>query len=91
MAAGGVRIGVPLLVAHSDASGHPKLPRRRELANRDCVLGVEDMKRLAPLLSPDVETLEVPGGRHDLALSERPARELYTREVTAWVARTLGL
>lgn len=91
MAAGGVRIGVPLLVAHSDASGHPKLPRRRELANRDCVLGVEDMKRLAPLLSPDVEMLEVPGGRHDLALSERPARELYTREVTAWVARTLGL
>lgn len=91
VAAGGVRIGVPLLVAHSDASGHPKLPRRRELANRDCVLGVEDMKRLAPLLSPDVEMLEVPGGRHDLALSERPARELYTREVTAWVARTLGL
>ena len=85
MAAGGVRIDAPLLVAHSDASGHPKLPRRRELANRDCVLGVEDMKRLAPLLSPDVETLEVPG------LSERPARELYTREVTAWVARTLGL
>ncbi|MDO4888632.1 MAG: alpha/beta fold hydrolase [Actinomycetaceae bacterium] len=91
VAAGKVRVGVPLLIAHSDASGRAKLPRAKDLASRDCVLGVEDMKRLGPALSDDVEFLEVPGGRHDLALSRQPARDLYTRGVTDWVGRTLGL
>ena len=57
---------------------------------RDSVLGVEDMKRLAPLLSEHVDMLEIPGGRHDLALSAKPAREAYTRGVVAWVKKTLG-
>ena len=49
------------------------------------------MKRLAPALSERVEMLEIPGGRHDLALSAKPAREAYTRGVVDWVRKTLGL
>ena len=86
-----MKIDVPLLVAHSDASSRrPRFPSREDLAIRDSVLGVEDMKRLAPLLSEHVDMLEIPGGRHDLALSAKPAREAYTRGVVAWVKKTLG-
>lgn len=91
IAAGEVKIDVPLLVAHSDASSRrPRFPSREDLAIRDSVLGVEDMKRLAPLLSEHVDMLEILGGRHDLALSAKPAREAYTRGVVAWVKKTLG-
>ena len=92
IAAGDVKIDVPLLVAHSDASSRrPRFPSRDDVAVRDAVLGVEDMKRLAPVLSERVEMLEIPGGRHDLALSAKPAREAYTRGVVDWVRKTLGL
>ena len=92
IAAGDVKIDVPLLVAHSDASSRrPRFPSRDDVAVRDAVLGVEDMKRLAPALSERVEMLEIPGGRHDLALSAKPAREAYTRGVVDWVRKSLGL
>ncbi|MCF2707059.1 alpha/beta hydrolase [Arcanobacterium haemolyticum] len=90
IARGEVRISQPLLVAHSDRSGNFLRPSAEDLASSDVVLNVEDMKRLSRVLSPDVEFLEIPGGRHDLALSQRPARELYGRETVAWAVRKLA-
>ena len=80
----GLNIEVPMLVAHSDKSGSFKKPTPAELAATDVVLGVEDMKRIGPTLGSRVDLLEVPGGVHDLALSARPARDLYTRESIKW-------
>lgn len=91
IASGDVHFTTPLLVAHSDSSGHSKWPSAKELESSDVILGVEDMVRLAPLLNPDVKLVEIPNGRHDLALSQREARNLYTREVVSWVKATLNL
>ncbi|MFT0847663.1 alpha/beta fold hydrolase [Actinomycetaceae bacterium L2_0104] len=91
VASGGVRIREPLLLAHSKRSGSFRHPTAEQLLSTDCVLNVEDMKRLALVLSPDATLLEIPGGRHDLALSERHARDVYTRESISWAVRKLGL
>ena len=91
VASGQVRIREPLLVAHSTCSGSFTKPTAEQLAATDCILDVEDIKRLAPRLNPDVTLLEVPGGRHDLTLSELPARTAYTRESIAWAVARLGL
>ncbi|MDP9806278.1 alpha-beta hydrolase superfamily lysophospholipase [Trueperella bonasi] len=40
--------------------------------------------RLAPNLGSNVTTLEISGGRHDLALSQKAARDFYARESIAW-------
>lgn len=86
VAAGKVRVREPLLVAHSDHSGNFKDPSPSELASSDCILNVEDMKRLAFKLSPDAGLLEISGGIHDLALSPRPARDFYTRDTIEWAS-----
>ncbi len=91
IARGKVRIHEPLLVAHSKQSGSFKHPTTEQLLSADCVLDVEDMKRLARILSPEATLLEIPGGRHDLALSERPARDIYTKESITWAVQQLGL
>lgn len=91
IARGGVKISVPLLIAHSDRSGNFTHPSAEDLATSDCVLNVADMKTLGPILSESVEFLEVPGGRHDLALSEPAARTQYTRESVAWGVKQVGM
>ena len=89
IAAGKVHVNEPLLVAHSDRSGNFKNPSPEDLASSDCVLNVEDMKRLAPRLSPTAQLLEISGGLHDLALSPRPARDFYTRDTIEWALGNL--
>ena len=90
IAAGNARTSVPLLLLHSDASGNSRKPSEEDLACRDSILGIDDMRRLVPLLNPEASVIEIPGGRHDLALSQRKARELYTTSVIAWVRGQLG-
>ncbi len=91
IARGGVKIHEPLLVAHSQDSGDSKKPTPEHLLSTDVVLNVEDMKRLARVLNPEATLLAIPGGRHDLALSERQARDIYTRETITWAVKQLGL
>lgn len=91
IARGEVKIDVPLLIAHSDAAGDSRHPSPQELASTDCVLNPADMLRLGPVLNPDVQFLEVPGGRHDLALSRAEARKAYTEGTINWALATLGL
>ncbi|WP_239519517.1 alpha/beta hydrolase [Arcanobacterium phocisimile] len=90
MVAQGLNIKEPVLLAHSDQSGSVMHPTAAELAHTDVVLDVADMKRLAPTLGRNVETVEIIGGRHDLSLSEKPARNRYTRETIRWALRQLG-
>ncbi len=88
---GSVKIQEPLLVAHAKESGNSKKPAPEQLLSTDVVLNIKDMKRLAKVLNADATLLEVPGGRHDLALSERQARDIYTRETIAWAVKQLEL
>ncbi|WP_255315456.1 alpha/beta hydrolase [Trueperella pecoris] len=82
--AAGLDLEVPVLVAHSSASGSFRKPSAAELAQTDVVLNVDDMVRLAPRLGRNVDMLTVPGGRHDLALSQASAREFYTERSISW-------
>ena len=78
-------------MAHAKESGNSKKPAPEQLLSTDVVLNIKDMKRLAKVLNADATLLEVPGGRHDLALSERQARDIYTRETIAWAVKQLEL
>lgn len=89
IANGTIAIHEPVLVAHSDHSGNSKHPSPAELTSSDCVLNVEDMKRLALRLSPHAQLLEISGSIHDLALSPRPARDFYTRDTIEWALGSL--
>jgi len=80
----GLDILAPVLMCTSDASGHPTRPTAAQLAGTDVVLGVADMHRAAPRLGADVQVLQVSGGRHDLALSDEPARNFYTENILDW-------
>nr|WP_275588480.1 alpha/beta hydrolase [Microlunatus panaciterrae] len=85
----GLHIGVPVLVCTSSRSGHPVHPTPNELMSTDCVLNVEHMTSLAPRLGNDVTVRRIPGGRHDLALSDQPARAEYEHVVFDWLSRRL--
>lgn len=85
----GLSIDVPVLVLACDASG-PDDRWHDGLLTTDSVLDPADMRRLAPRLGPDVTSVEVAGGAHDLALSPLPARTRYLDEVTGWLDTTLA-
>lgn len=68
------RIGVPVLVMHSDksATGDTWTP---EFQKADGVLNVEHMHKLAPKLGHDVTECVVPDALHDIFLSRRDVRD----------------
>lgn len=85
----GLHIGIPVLVCTSARSGHPQHPTPADLMSADCVLDVTQMSARAPDLGNDVTLQRVPGGRHDLALSDQPARDQYERIIFEWLGRRL--
>ncbi|MFD2841338.1 alpha/beta hydrolase [Populibacterium corticicola] len=80
----GLDLNCPVLVCTSDRSGHPgdPLPLKR---SSDVVLNVEQIIRRAPLLGRDVEIVQIPGGIHDLALSEYGPRIDYFKALGHWL------
>lgn len=85
----GLAIVVPVLVATSGRSGDRKNPTAQDLAGSDVVLNVQHMWKRAPLLGPRVRVLRVPGGRHDLTLSEPDVRARYSALLFDWLERVL--
>lgn len=85
----GLAIDCPVLVCASTHSGNPRR-WTPDLYNADCVLNVEHIATRAPRLGRRVTLVRIPGGRHDLALSDEPARNRYFTETFRWVARELG-
>ncbi len=85
----GLAITVPVLLATSGRAGHRSRPTAADLAGADCVLDPAHMWARAPLLGPRVRVLRVPGGRHDLTLSERDVRDRYDALLQDWLARVL--
>lgn len=86
----GLDVREPVLLCCSARSGPVKRPTADDLRSSDCVLGVDDMVRLAPKVGRDVTVERIDGGVHDLALSPRPARDHYEDAVTAWATARLA-
>lgn len=56
----------------------------------DSVLNVEDIRKFAPNLGPDVTYVQVRDGIHDLFLSRKPVRAEAFRLVFDWMERMQG-
>ena len=85
----GLGIQVPILVCCSTTTG-PDNPSLEEARSTDVVLSVEQIVERASFLGNDVTVRQIPHGTHDLALSERAAREEYLAAVMSWLAARLG-
>ena len=80
--AAGLGLTLPILVLHSDRSLECD-GWREEFHRADMVLSVADMARLGPKLGSQVSVVEIPGGKHDLALSQPEVR---AKALTAMLA-----
>ncbi len=82
----GLDVQVPVFVAHSDSAG-PDVPDNPLLDRQDTVISVDEVARLAPRLGDNVEHVVIPGGVHDLSLSQDQPRELYFQTMIRWLDR----
>ncbi len=84
MVARGLNVRVPVLVARSDSCG-PDFADNPLLDRQDTVIDVADIVRLAPRIGEHVEQVVIPGGVHDLVLSQDEPRESYIRSILRWL------
>ena len=79
-------IRVPILLLHSDKSvyGDKYTP---EHSHGDAVLNVTHIAEFGMKLGPDVTEDVVPGGLHDLALSDSSARKIFYQDIFKWLRR----
>jgi alpha-beta hydrolase superfamily lysophospholipase len=54
------------------------------------VLDIAHMRRDGPKLGDDVTMVAIEGGIHDLALSAKPVREHYFKEMMSWLTEVGG-
>jgi alpha-beta hydrolase superfamily lysophospholipase len=85
----GLAIDVPVLVACSARSYRGKFTEAAHHA--DSVLNVDHIVRYARGLGRDVTVVRVDGGKHDLTLSPKPARERLFTALDSWLGATLGV
>jgi alpha-beta hydrolase superfamily lysophospholipase len=81
----GLDLAQPILVMHSDRS-LGGLVWREEFHRADLILDVNDMRRLGPRLGKRVVMREIPGGKHDLVLSQADVREYVFRTMEEWLS-----
>lgn len=80
----GLKIEYPVLVLYSDKSSSGK--RFSEISKHsDTVLDVKDIEKRAGRLGLNVKKVVIPGGIHDLALSDKRVREKYYQEISLWL------
>lgn len=81
----GLDLEQPVLVMHSDRS--EKGSEWSESFHRaDLVLDVRDIQRLGPKLGKRTGMRVIPGGKHDLVLSQEDARTRCLRLMTEWIS-----
>lgn len=84
----GLELELPILVMHSDRSVNAKNKGwSDQYHNVDLVLTVEDIKRLAPRLGRRTELRQIDGGKHDLVLSCKTARNHCLQVMLEWIDR----
>lgn len=84
----GMKIDLPILLLYSDNSvGGSEWSEAHN--HGDGVLDVADIRKYGSRLGPDVTCDSIPGGMHDLALSQPLARNIFYRTVFDWLDRTV--
>jgi len=86
----GLGIRCPIFIAHSARSAWP-IAGSPEVHRADIVLDIAHMRRDGPKLGDDVTMVAIEGGIHDLALSAKPVREHYFKEMMSWLAEVGGV
>lgn len=86
----GLKLDLPILVLHSDASRLGLKKWVPEAMTADTVLDVQQMVQWAPALGSDVTTAMIPGGMHDLFLSARPVRQRALARMDEWLLARVG-
>lgn len=81
----GLDLDAPVLVMTSARSVHPRT-WEPAVDTSDVVLDVELIAKWAHRLGPHVSLVRIPGARHDVTLSRRPARDLVFDELDRWVS-----
>lgn len=81
----GLHIPVPVLVLHSDKTiyGDDWTP---DFNRGDAVLDVKDIEKYGKMLGPQVTTVTVPNGLHDLILSNYAARTKTYKEIFSFLS-----
>lgn len=79
-------IKVPILLMHSDKSVYGDR-WNEEFQHGDAVLNVEHIKEYGKNLGPDVTEVTIPGGLHDLSLSEPSVRKQFYTDIFNWLDR----
>ncbi|GAA4893506.1 alpha/beta hydrolase [Stackebrandtia albiflava] len=82
----GLNVGVPVLVAAATES-YSQTGWDESAHTADAVLNADGIVAAADRIGDDVEVVRIRGGRHDLALSQLPARKLFFAEMDAWLSR----
>lgn len=86
----GLDLPMPILLMHSDKSLIDPEEWSPEVMTADVVLDVTQMDQWAPKLGPDVTTVVIPDGLHDLFLSPRSVRKHAMEELSEWLDHRLG-
>ncbi|MBK7723644.1 MAG: alpha/beta hydrolase [Austwickia sp.] len=81
----GLRLSLPILMLHSDASRLGLTKWVPEAMNTDTVLDVQQMMQWAPALGSDVTTVMVAGALHDVFLSAPPVRGRAFARLDDWL------
>ncbi|MAO80900.1 alpha/beta hydrolase [uncultured Nocardioides sp.] len=81
----GLDVPAPVLVLSSDRSSLP-VEMDEDVHVTDVVLEVPQIRRWATAVGAHVTYVAVPGARHDVVLSRRPARERVYAELERWHA-----
>ncbi len=81
----GLEVPAPVLVLSSDRSSLPT-DMTDDVHESDVVLEVPQIRRWATAVGPHVTYVAVPGARHDVVLSRRPARDRVYAEIQRWHA-----
>jgi alpha-beta hydrolase superfamily lysophospholipase len=81
-------VRAPILMMHSDKSLLDVEEWSPEVMKADVVLDVAQMDQWAPKLGPDLTTVVIPDGIHDLVLSAQPVRDKVFAELDRWLGQT---
>lgn len=82
------RIKIPILLMYSEKSVS-SVDWTPEVDSADAVLDVEDIRKYGRMLGPDVTSIMVRGGRHDLVLSKKDVREPLYTYIFQWLKKTM--
>ena len=82
---GGLDIKCPVLLLSSDKTGKRAKYMNSQYFNSDCVLNPKHMLKYLTGIGKNTKHVVIEDGLHDLALSPKPVREKYFKEIILWL------